>query len=183
MQRRAEVELDQADPLSAVDAALLALTAEVTVVRASTARPTPPWLPQRKTFGSRGASPLIRCASAVPWHGEPSWKPLTVQVQSWRTALEAHRRYDPLVSGDRRVAHSSQRGLLTHKSDLRASAASVKTWVKPHCRSRTPDALVGGELSGLGAALQTEAALPPGTGGRSQSSDRAAAAGPRWNSV
>ncbi|MGB3013983.1 MAG: SMC family ATPase, partial [Candidatus Nanopelagicales bacterium] len=154
-----EVELDQADPLSAVDAALLALTAEVTVVRASAARADAAMAAAEEDLrvARSIAADQVRKRSALARRAE--LETTRNQVQSWRTALEAHRRAIPLVPaiGAWRTAVNEAADA---QSGLQASAARLQDLGEaPTADPERLDALVG-ELGGLGAALQTEAALP-----------------------
>ena len=92
-----------------MDAALLALTAEVTVVGASAARADAAMAAAEEDLrvARSIAADQVRKRSALARLAE--LETTRSQVQSWRTALRPTGVRSP-GSGDRRVAHSSQRG-------------------------------------------------------------------------
>ncbi|MEZ5119358.1 MAG: SMC family ATPase, partial [Candidatus Nanopelagicales bacterium] len=154
-----EVELDQAEPLCAVDAALMDLTAQVDEARAAA---------DRAGVAMVAAQEDLRAAKTMAADQERKRRALArraeleavrSKTQSWRADLEAHRRAIPLVP-----AIEAWRTAVVEAASARSGLQDCAVRLQDLGEAPTPDperldALVG-VLGGLGASLQAEAALP-----------------------
>jgi exonuclease SbcC len=154
-----EVELDQAEPLCAVDAALMDLTAQVDGARAAADRAGVAMVAAQedlravKTMAADQAHKRRALARRAELEAGRS------QIQSWRADLEAHRRAIPLVP-----AIGAWRTAVVEAASARSGLQDCAVRLQDLGEAPTPDperldALVG-VLGGLGASLQAEAALP-----------------------